>query len=263
VNGARAAWRRPWNAARMLRVLLGTQCALALLVVAGDLPDAVLGALPKMEPAAPATEIPVSPGDQTRRFEPRRLPVDRPESPGFPLDQSVAPRLTFEEMTVGSRRGLLLSGAIEAGDARRFAAHLAATVPPPEVIALHSPGGLVDEALQIGRAIRDSGLPVAVTEGASCFSACPYILAGGVEREVSRAARVGVHQHYFGESSFLPAFLAVSDVQAGQAEVMTYLDDMGIDPMLMQKALITPPEDIYILLPEELTGYRLATVLAD
>jgi hypothetical protein len=102
-----------------------------------------------------------------------------------------------------------------------------------------------------------------VFAGASCFSACPYILAGGTEREVSVNASVGVHQHYYGKNAYLPAFLAVSDVQAGQAEVMAHLNDMGIDPMLMAKALMTPPDDIYILMPQELTDFRLATTLMD
>ncbi len=72
---------------------------------------------------------------------------------------------------------------------------------------------------------------------------------------VSNEARVGLHQHYFGENTLLPAFLAVSDVQAGQGEVMDYLDEMGIDPMIMVKVLTTRPDDIFILLPEELQGF--------
>jgi hypothetical protein len=31
---------------------------------------------------------------------------------------------------------------------------------------------------------------------------------------------------------------------------------MGIDPLVMQHALVTPPDEIYLLLPEELTRYR-------
>ncbi|MEL6809414.1 MAG: hypothetical protein AAFO97_16700, partial [Pseudomonadota bacterium] len=52
-----------------------------------------------------------------------------------------------------------------------------------------------------------------------------------------------------------PAAFAVEDIQRGQGEVMTYLDEMGIDPLLMQHALSTPPDEIYVLLPEELERY--------
>ena len=119
------------------------------------------------------------------------------------------------------------------------------------------------DALQIGQTVRTSGLPVIVAAGASCFSACPYILAGGTQRDVSRQAFVGVHQHYFGENTYLPAFLLVSDIQAGQGKVMAYLDAMGVDPMIMSKAMMTPPDDIYILIPEELESFKLATRLLD
>jgi hypothetical protein len=44
---------------------------------------------------------------------------------------------------------------------------------------------------------------------------------------------------------------------------MAYLDEMGIDLRLMQPALTTPPEDIYILTPDELTKYNLATNITE
>ena len=34
---------------------------------------------------------------------------------------------------------------------------------------------------------------------------------------------------------------------------------MGVDPMLAAKAMQTPPDDIYVLLPEELATFRLTT----
>ncbi len=70
---------------------------------------------------------------------------------------------------------------------------------------------------------------------------------------------VGVHQHYFDESTVLPAFLAVEDIQRGQGLVLEYLIEMDIDPRLMRHALVTPPEQIYILTPEELSDYRMVT----
>ena len=66
---------------------------------------------------------------------------------------------------------------------------------------------------------------------------------------------MGLHQHYFGENTLLPAYLAVEDIQRGQADVMRFLSDMGIDLLVMQHALSTPPDEIYILLPEELQRY--------
>jgi hypothetical protein len=260
-DGAR---RKRWNTGLILKVAFAVQCALALLVVSSDFPAGTIDRLLPAGPRTPSTAVPVAPGDQTRRFEPRRLPSQGPTGPGFPSGGSVTPRLEFSMAEVGGRAGtVILSGAIEDGDAQRLRNWLMASAEPAAAFALHSPGGAVHEAMEIGRMIRATQLPVVVAAGAACFSACPYILAGGEKREVSRTAMVGVHQHYFGENTFLPAFLLVSDIQAGQGEVMTYLAEMGIDPLMMAKALMTPPDDIYVLLPAELEEFRLATKLID
>ena len=68
-----------------------------------------------------------------------------------------------------------------------------------------------------------------------------------------------MHQHYFGENIVQPAFLAVEDIQRGQGLVMAYLAEMGIGLGLMEHALMTPPDEIYILLREELEAYALVT----
>ncbi|WP_280321202.1 ATP-dependent Clp protease proteolytic subunit [Sulfitobacter faviae] len=156
---------------------------------------------------------------------------------------------------VSGGRAALLEGAIEAGDAERIVKQLSELTPTPEEIYLNSPGGSVRDALELGRYLRREELNTALREGDICYSACPYLLAAGAARAVPESASVGVHQHYFGESTILPAFVAVEDIQRGQGEVMQYLDDMGIDPMVMQHALVTPPDEIYVLLPEELRRY--------
>jgi hypothetical protein len=263
-GSAAATSGKRWGGAGLLRLLFVGQCALGVLVVTADLPANFLQQLITSEPRAPDLEVPVAPGNQTRRFEPSRVPMDLPSGPGFPVDEAVPSRLEFTTTgSLGQVDTVLITGAIMDGDAARFAAWLEAAPNPPSAIALHSPGGDVVEALQIGRVIRENDLPVRVESGAFCFSACPYILAAGSARVVSKQAYVGVHQHYFGENTYLPAFLLVSDIQAGQGEVMNYLEEMGVDPMIMAKALVTPPEDIYILLPDEMEAFNLATTLID
>lgn len=94
----------------------------------------------------------------------------------------------------------------------------------PLPIFVHSPGGNVDAAMQLGRMIRKAKLNVAVARtffagcqpadeeckanagkasrfigypyapAGACNSACPLILAGGVERIAGPKAFVGVHQ---------------------------------------------------------------------
>ena len=91
-------------------------------------------------------------------------------------------------------------------------------------VLLHSPGGSVDAAIEIGRMLRRAGFDTAVAltsyagcapgakacklppaqrgvyrgaareEAGYCASACPLILAGGVSRYAQASSYVGVHQ---------------------------------------------------------------------
>lgn len=243
------------TAAGALRGAFALQIALALGLVIADLSRTPAGGgapglWPGFLPAdrAPALQTPVAPGDQRRRF----TPGDRLALPDLG-DMPSRLRFAQEADTVQ------LVGEIAPGDAARFADWLDARPSPPRRLTLHSPGGSVSDALAIGRTVRAGGLATTVEEGRFCLSACPYILAAGQPRAVGEDAAVGVHQHYFEQNTILPAFLAVEEIQRGQSEVMAYLVEMGIDPRLMVPALATPPEEIYILLPEELERYGLVT----
>jgi len=205
-------------------------------------------------PKAPRLTEPVLPGDQTRRYDRKHVPG----TPGVPDTGDMPSRLLFDL----DGDVLTLTGAIAEGDANRFSDWLIAR-DMPETVQIHSTGGSVLDALDIGKRLRAQKVSVEILAADVCLSACPYILAAGTERVVHREAFVGVHQHYFGENTALPAFLAVEDIQRGQGEVMAYLIEMEIDPALMQHALVTPPEAIYILVPDELTKYKLATEILE
>lgn len=235
---------RRWSAGVVIKAILAGQIALAALLVAGDLHLV----WPRPAPPAPQLDAPIRPGDQTRRY---RLP-SRPGRTPLPARGELPDRLAFTPL---AEAGWALRGTVAPGDAARIVPSIEREA--PRRISLNSPGGSVEDALQIGRAIRAAGAETAVEAAAICLSACPYLLAAGVERSVAEGAAVGVHQHYFGESSVLPAFLAVEDVQRGQAQVMSYLAEMGVDPLLMRHALATAPDKIYLLVAEELQRYRL------
>lgn len=235
------------------RVLVGVmifQLGLGALLVLGDLQGSLRW--PGSGPKAPQLTEPIRPGDQTRRFRPDRAPPGGRPFPTSPLPE----RLVMTAISGGA----LLEGGIEDGDAERIIKQLETLVPAPETVTLNSPGGSVQDAMILGRYMRDAGLNITLRDGDICYSACPYLLAAGVKRSVPETASVGVHQHYFGKSTILPAFAAVEDIQRGQAEVMRYLDQMGIDTLVMQHALATPPDEIYVLLPEELERYKLVTL---
>ncbi len=258
-----------------LRMLLVVQLGMGAVLFASDLWDDGAGAgplraLPRLfAPQPPSLDAPVRPGDQTRRY---RRDTGAPARTGAPLpatnDMPARLSLAVDGDTIR------LAGRIAPGDADRLADALRETAdtgdgvlpgdaepggPPLRTALLDSPGGSVADALAIGRTLREAGLETEVGAGAVCLSACPYMLAGGAARRVDPDGFVGVHQHYFGESGVQPAFMAVEDVQRGQARVMVHLDAMGVDPLLMQHAMTTAPDEIYVLLPEELERYALIT----
>jgi hypothetical protein len=234
------------------------QLAIGAFLVAGDMNTGLPG-LPSTT-RAPALDQPVRPGDQTRRFRPADLP-DAPNRP-FPPTPDMPDRLGLAEVELEGETLLRMVGGIAPGDGARVASLLAerfGAENPPRALLIHSPGGSVDDALALGRAIRDLGLTTRIAPGDVCLSACPYLFAGGTARQVDEGGALGVHQHYFGENTVLPAFLAVEDIQRGQGRVMGYLAEMGLDPLLMQHAMTTPPEAIYIFVPEELERYGIVT----
>lgn len=246
---------RGFTVRRAIMAILAFQIAMAVVLAGSDL----IGAIPRLLSGtrAPALDAPVAPGDQVRRFRPGDLPARERVGPDrqtpIPDPGDMPTRLRFSvEGDVAT-----ITGQIAPGDGVRFAEWLEADA-TYDTVRLHSPGGSVQDALAIGAAIRDAELATMMEAGDICLSACPYVLAGGVARVISDEAMVGVHQHYFGENTALPAFLAIEDIQFGQGEVMVHLDAMGIDVRIMQHALATPPEAIYVLLPEELETYRMA-----
>lgn len=206
---------------------------------------------------------PISPGDQRRHFEPSQRPpgyLTLPDNPLVPLPAEIPERLEFSLQTVdGFGEIMVINGGLETGDSDRYFAFSASLQSPPDAVAINSPGGIVAEALSIGHMLRKAGLKTLILPGMQCMSACPYMLAGGIEREVSMQAAVGMHQHYYETPSFIPVFWAVKDIQFGQGRTMDFLIEMGVDPSVMLHSLNTPPEDIYILVEEELLKTKLAT----
>lgn len=249
---------------RGLKLILLLQAALAVFLVATDIEARWRIGL---SPGEAAPTGPVSPGDQVRRYDPTR-PTPQFSSPetrptvNFPAD--LPPRLEFsvqDDADIGQL--LVMHGAVEAGDARRLEAYLSGLPNVPEIVAINSPGGMVAEALEIGRMLRDREFETMILPGTACLSSCPYILAGGVERRVSLNGAVGLHQHYYETPGYMPVFLAVEDIQRSQGETMAYLIDMGVDPGVMVYGLNTPPNDIYVLVESELVESGLATEIIE
>lgn len=183
--------------------------------------------------------------------------------PEITTDQTVleAP-LTIE---LGSGGVLRLTGTIDPGAAQRFAEEIEQRGEYVTAVLLDSPGGAVDDALEIGRLIRERGLNTEVENGGLCASSCPIIFASGQERLAGRVAAIGVHQVYAAAlaGSSLDALniagVAMADAQAVTARITRHLSEGGVDPALWLHALETPPDRMYYLSPEEMERFALVT----
>jgi len=113
---------------------------------------------------------------------------------------------------------------------------------------LHSPGGDLPAAMELGRAIRKARLNTLiersiVLEGAMriyrykdpvCASACAYAFLGGVSRSYSVDARYSLNR------------------PAAPDETAKYLEEMGIDPRLQQAASSVAAKDDVLAVPTAL-----------
>lgn len=238
----------PTGIRRAIAGIVGVQVAIAAALLITDLS----ASLPKIDPLTRQSPS----GPSTRPYSPDRAPSTLP---GTRPDTGPMP----ERLEISSEGPTLtLTGQIAPGDGARIGDELTTRANAGqivELVRLDSPGGSVSDALEIGELFRGSGIDTEIASGAICLSACPYMLAGGVERSVADNGQVGVHQHYFGERTILPAFMAVEDIQRGQAEVMSYLTRMGIGLGVMEHAMRTPPDQIYLLSQQELSDYGFVT----
>lgn len=208
------------------------------------------------------SEMAVLPGD------PMLPAVERPEidpdNPAYrPLERiTTPPEQLSAPLSISLVPGgvLMLSGTITTGAADAFAEEIGLRGDYVETVSLDSPGGSVDDALAIGRMIREAGFSTVVGDGALCASSCPLVLAGGTERSVSPRAAVGVHQIYASAAGAdLGSAQAMSDAQAVTARITRYLDDMGVDPRVWINAMETPPDRLYYLTHEETADFALST----
>jgi hypothetical protein len=210
---------------------------------------------------------------------------------------------------------IVAQGKIEKDSAPAFARMIAGLGGRRLPILINSPGGSAPDAMAMGRLIRARHLAVAVARtelgpcgspaascgqrfgkaiafGAVCASACPLLLAGGVERYVSPVAYIGVHQikvtlwrqllirHYEVRYHVVDgrrqevsrSLIGVSrppkttfpgSPDKFDREIGAYLKEMGVGAPLMEDILATPPTELHRLTWQDLTTSKLVTIWID
>jgi hypothetical protein len=196
---------------------------------------------------------------------PQPLPAARPgerEAPAGPevRKDKLAAAMTFELAADGR---LIASGTIKPGTAAAFAAEIEKRGAYVKTVVLQSPGGSVQDALAMGRLIRERKFNTAVEARQYCASSCPLVFAGGVERRAGAQAAIGVHQ-VFAAAASSGATLAdgMDDAQRISAECQRYLREMGTDLQVWVHAMETPKHRLFYFRPDELLALKLATEAA-
>jgi len=156
-------------------------------------------------------------------------------------------------------------------------------------IVFNSLGGVIGEALVLGRILREHRMVASVgesypegcrariaadescrrimlanrelkaqlrTAGAVCYSACVYALLGASARRVPADARVGIHASAATDVSTRPGSLTAEQLHNNRKR---YILEMGANPNLQDAAIKTPPPGVHVLNRDELVRYRVET----
>lgn len=119
-------------------------------------------------------------------------------------------------------------------------------------VDLDSPGGELFSALEIGRLLRDERAAVQIRDGASCVSACVFVLMGATERDLDAGARVAIHRPSLGTSERDDAM-----VEAMSAQLVQYAQQMNVARDLVDDMMRIPADRLRWLRPSDLVAYGL------
>lgn len=137
------------------------------------------------------------------------------------------------------------------------------------VILLHSQGGRVGAAMQLGRHFRQTGMAAIVaragtggiTSGA-CYSACVYALIGATKRVVPPTSRIGVHRmaaydRAGADPEELPHYRRVYATPDLVKRLSDYAGAMGVSRDLVSVAERVSHDRLRIVTQQEIRRWRL------
>lgn len=124
----------------------------------------------------------------------------------------------------------------------------------PAQLVISSKGGLVSEAMKVGRFIRSKKMWVTVpADWGECFSSCVYILAAGVVRYPW--GDVGIHRPYFVSPPNQSYDISLKRMLSQSKE---YFLEMNVPDSLADDMFSIPPSEIKMLGDVSLSKYRLS-----
>lgn len=168
-----------------------------------------------------------------------------PPEEGEDVKIAVTPQATQTfgvfSLPANAPEAIMLNGEVTHTLANDFARALEVR-PHAKVIVLNSPGGYVDNALQVAHEVRERHMSTLVAQGMGCYSACAYIFFAGENRYAQ--GELGVHQISAEVADLVLAQTTLSDV-------LDALDEFGVEQPIISVMLRTPPEDMHVFTLKE------------
>ncbi len=134
----------------------------------------------------------------------------------------------------GDQRWLIyLDGPVDPGATSRVVSLILTEHITHAVVYLNSPGGSLVTAMQLGRVLREHAFDTRVgmrttdatrATAGTCHSACPFILAGGVQRSLEAGSALGLHR----AENRVPVSDNVAFQHVVERQVVDYLAEMGV-----------------------------------
>jgi peptidoglycan hydrolase-like protein with peptidoglycan-binding domain len=171
----------------------------------------------------------------------RYMPNER-DQPKVSSSPSVSRQFGVFSLPAGAPEVIMLNGEVTHTLDGDFLRALEAR-PNASMLVLNSPGGYVDNALQVAHEVRRRGMDTLVAEGMGCYSACAYIFFAGRNRYVE--GELGVHQISAEVADLVLAQTTLSDV-------LDALSQFGVEQTIITVMLRTPPEDMYVFTAAEI-----------
>ncbi|MFZ7096962.1 hypothetical protein ACOPJQ_13900 [Luteimonas dalianensis] len=123
------------------------------------------------------------------------------------------------------------------------------------VLDLDSAGGQVEDSMEAGDLIAESGWTVWVREGSNCHSSCVFILSAGDSRLIT--GRVGIHRIIRMSSTATTRRELNAELRAVHDRVRGYLERNGAAVAVADMMMVVPNRSLRLLSTEELQLYGL------
>lgn len=172
-----------------------------------------------------------------------------PVAASYPPDPELGP---FVVHALSTPREIEVTGDLNNGVTQAVRALLDAT-PGIQVVHLNSPGGIAHEGYLLGQLIKERHL--ATYTATICASACTEAFLGGSPRYIAKGAKLGFHSA--SRSLGGTAFGVVNDA------LRHFYKEAGLPDDFIDRALRTPPDDIWFPTNDELRAAHVITDVVD